>query len=66
MLPNANSAFLIPFVSQRSVQLQTAGASSSRASVSALWGPKALDNLVDLDLSFEVERDNTALKRLNG
>jgi DNA mismatch repair protein PMS2 len=34
--------------------------------VSALWGHKALDNLVDLDLSFEVERDQTALKRLKG
>lgn len=51
---------------QKSVQLRTTGASSSRASVSALWGPKALDNLVDLDLSFEVERDRTALKRLQG
>ncbi|KAG6857450.1 hypothetical protein H0H87_003517 [Tephrocybe sp. NHM501043] len=47
----------------KTVQLRTSGASTSRDSVSELWGPKALDNIVDLDLSFEVERDRTAIKR---
>jgi hypothetical protein len=42
------------------------GASSIHASVSALWGPKALERLVDLNLSFDVERDQIALKRLGG
>lgn len=51
-------------ISQKSVQLSTTGALSSRASVSALWGPKALDSLVDFELSFDVEREKTALKRL--
>lgn len=53
-------------LSQKSVQLRTAGASSPRASVSALWGPKALDSLVDLDLNFDVDRDKAILKRTNG
>ncbi|KAF9467045.1 hypothetical protein BDZ94DRAFT_50409 [Collybia nuda] len=48
---------------QKSVQLRTAGASSARDAVSALWGPKVLDNLVGLDLSFDVDRDKVALKR---
>ncbi|KAF5376466.1 hypothetical protein D9615_008594 [Tricholomella constricta] len=51
---------------QKTVQLRTSGASSTRASVSALWGPKALDNMVDLDLTFEVDRDKTSLRRLQG
>ncbi|KAF5376411.1 hypothetical protein D9615_008588 [Tricholomella constricta] len=51
---------------QETVQLHTSGASSTRASVSALWGPKALDNMVDLDLTFEVDRDKTSLRRLQG
>ncbi|KAF8063172.1 DNA mismatch repair protein MutL, partial [Lyophyllum atratum] len=48
----------------KTVQLRTSGASSTRASVSALWGPKALDNIVDLDLTFEVEKDKTSLRRI--
>ncbi|TFK38593.1 hypothetical protein BDQ12DRAFT_651711 [Crucibulum laeve] len=42
---------------QKSVQIRTQGTPSPRASVTALWGPKALDNIVDLDLKFEVERE---------
>ncbi|KAJ7690397.1 hypothetical protein B0H17DRAFT_1011617 [Mycena rosella] len=48
---------------QKSVQIRTPGTPSLRESVSALWGPKALDNVVDLDVSFSVERDKIALKR---
>ncbi|KAJ7279405.1 histidine kinase-like ATPase [Mycena rebaudengoi] len=48
---------------QKSVQIRTPGIPSLRASVSSLWGPKALDNIVDLDLSFVVERDKIAMKR---
>ncbi|KAG6812580.1 hypothetical protein H0H92_002048 [Tricholoma furcatifolium] len=51
---------------QKTVQLRTSGASTSRALVSELWGPKALDNVVDLDLTFEVDRDKTSLKRIQG
>lgn len=41
----------------KSQLLNTQGAPSMRASVTALWGPKALDNIVDLDLKIEVERE---------
>ena len=37
------------------------GIPSLRASVTALWGPKALNNVVDIDLSFEVEKERNAL-----
>ncbi|KAF8797760.1 DNA mismatch repair protein MutL [Phlegmacium glaucopus] len=47
-----------------SVQIKTMGIPSPRASVTALWGPKALDNVVDIDLSFEVEKERTTLRRL--
>ena len=36
----------------------------SRASVTALWGPKALNDVVDIDLSFEVEKERYALHHL--
>lgn len=41
----------------KSQLLSTQGTPSIRTSVTALWGPKALDNIVDLDLSMEVERE---------
>ncbi|KAF4622028.1 hypothetical protein D9613_009528 [Agrocybe pediades] len=47
----------------KTVQFRTLG-SSSRDSVTALWGTKALDNVVDMDLNFEVEKERSALKRL--
>lgn len=40
------------------------GASGTRGAVSALWGPKSLDPLVDLELMFEVAPDKNATKRL--
>ncbi|KAI0776511.1 hypothetical protein BD413DRAFT_602116 [Trametes elegans] len=49
---------------KKTTQLRTEGAPSTRASVSAIWGPKALDNLVDLDLSFPVEVETAVLRRL--
>ncbi|KAL1721544.1 DNA mismatch repair protein MutL [Schizophyllum commune] len=49
----------------KSVQIRTPGQPSCRASVTALWGPRALDNVVDLDLSFDVERDRVSMRRLN-
>ena len=42
----------ISLPSQKTVQLQTTGPPLSRASVSALWGPKALENLVHLDFEL--------------
>ncbi|KAJ6455265.1 hypothetical protein C8R47DRAFT_1166278 [Mycena vitilis] len=48
---------------QKSVQIRTPGTPSLRDSVSAIWGPKALDNIVPLDLNFYVERDKLAMKR---
>ena len=46
------------------MQLRTDGTPSTRASVSALWGPKTLDNLVDLDLMFTVKVEAAVLRRL--
>ncbi|KAI9440283.1 hypothetical protein F5148DRAFT_1258759 [Russula earlei] len=51
---------------KKTTQLRTDGASSIRASVGALWGPKQLDNLVDLDLSFGVIPEKSVLRRREG
>ena len=48
---------------KKTTQLRTDGAASVRASVGALWGPKQVDNLVDLDLSFEVVPEKSVLRR---
>jgi DNA mismatch repair protein PMS2 len=53
-------------VRKKTTQLRTDGATSLRASVGALWGPKQLDNLVDLDLSFEVIPEKSVLRRREG
>lgn len=41
----------------KSQLIVTQGVPSIRRSVTALWGPKALDNIVDLKLDLEVERE---------
>ncbi|EKM52502.1 uncharacterized protein PHACADRAFT_100748 [Phanerochaete carnosa HHB-10118-sp] len=51
--------------SRRSVQLRTDGCTSLSASISTLWGPKTLENLVELDLAFEVETEKSVLRRQN-
>ncbi|KAI0298216.1 hypothetical protein BC826DRAFT_998583 [Russula brevipes] len=48
---------------KKTIQLRTDGTPSVRASIGALWGPKQLDNLVDLDLSFDVIPEKTVLRR---
>lgn len=50
--------------SRKNVALRTDGTPSLKASVSALWGPKALDDIVALDLNFEVETEKAVLQRL--
>ena len=50
--------------SKKNVQLRTEGVPSIRASVSAIWGPKTLDSLVDLELAFNVEVEAAVLRRL--
>ncbi|KAI6040194.1 DNA mismatch repair protein MutL [Pisolithus marmoratus] len=45
------------------VQLKTDGTPSLRASATALWGTRALDNVTDLDLSFDVETEKSVLRR---
>lgn len=50
--------------SRKSVSLRTDGSPSLKASVSALWGPKALDDIVGLNISFEVETEKAVLRRL--
>ncbi|GBE87291.1 DNA mismatch repair protein [Sparassis crispa] len=52
-----------PIGGKKSVQLRTEGSASTRSSVSALWGPKALEHLVDLDLHFSVEIEKAVLRR---
>ncbi|KAL0948421.1 hypothetical protein HGRIS_011002 [Hohenbuehelia grisea] len=56
--------FSIYHFRSKTTQLRTSGTASVRASVTALWGSKSLDNTVDLDLSFSFVKDKTALRRL--
>lgn len=49
---------------KKSVQLRTDGTPDTRASVSAIWNPRALENLVELELKFEVEVEAAVLRRL--
>ncbi|KAF8625447.1 hypothetical protein AX17_006848 [Amanita inopinata Kibby_2008] len=51
---------------QKIAQIKTLGVPSFKASMTALWGPKVLENIVDLDLSFLVKREKTGLKRIRG
>ncbi|KAF8839227.1 DNA mismatch repair protein MutL [Paxillus ammoniavirescens] len=48
---------------RKTIQFKTDGTPSMRASVLALWGSKALENIVDLDLSFVVETEKSVLRR---
>ncbi|KAI0067480.1 DNA mismatch repair protein MutL [Artomyces pyxidatus] len=48
---------------KKSVQLRTDGSDSLRAAVSALWGPKMLENIVELNLDFDVETERSVLRR---
>lgn len=50
---------------RKTIQLKTDGSPSIKASVTALWGSKGLDNVVDLDLSFDVLTEKTILQRLD-
>ncbi|EMD32702.1 hypothetical protein CERSUDRAFT_161174 [Gelatoporia subvermispora B] len=52
-----------PAGGRRTVQLRTDGQASTRASVSTLWGPRALENLVDLDVRFRVLPERAVLRR---
>ncbi|KAI0920198.1 hypothetical protein AcV5_010002 [Taiwanofungus camphoratus] len=52
-----------PAGGRKTVQLRTDGTPLMRASVSALWGPKALEHLVELDLRFGVETEKAVLRR---
>ncbi|PVG03723.1 DNA mismatch repair protein MutL [Serendipita vermifera] len=45
------------------VQIQTDGSSQLKSSVTALWGSKAMDNVVPLDLDLKVEPDSASLRR---
>lgn len=51
--------------SRKVVQFKTDGSPSIRASVLAVWGSKALENIVDLDLSFDVETERSVQKRVD-
>ncbi|WVQ88176.1 hypothetical protein IAS59_001910 [Cryptococcus gattii] len=49
--------------SKRSIHLMTDGKGPLRSSVGAVWGPSALDNVEDIDLSLEVEIDKVMARR---
>lgn len=50
--------------SHKTTQIKTLGSPCSRLSIAELWGPKFLDNIVDLDINFEFEREKSTVKRL--
>ncbi|KAF7295702.1 hypothetical protein MIND_01110600 [Mycena indigotica] len=54
-----------PDKGQKSTQFRTSGTQSIRDVVTAVWGTRALDNIVDLDITFAIERDKHAVKRLS-
>lgn len=49
--------------SKRGIHLMTDGKGPLRSSVGAVWGPSALDNVEDIDLSLEVEIDKVMARR---
>lgn len=53
----------IAFFRRKSVLLKTDGTPSLRSSATALWGTRALDSVIQLDLSFGVEPDKVAVRR---
>ncbi|ETW76828.1 hypothetical protein HETIRDRAFT_66078 [Heterobasidion irregulare TC 32-1] len=48
---------------RKTVQMRTDGTPSLKAAVCALWGPKALEGVVELDIAFEVETEKAVLRR---
>lgn len=44
-------------------QIKTNGTPSFKASLTALWGPKAMENMVELDLNFRFQQEKSALRR---
>ena len=42
---------------------RTDGTPSIKSSISALWGPKQVENIVPFTLSFTVEEEKASLKR---
>ena len=62
--PPRSRRFDVFLDSRKSVSLRTDGTPSLKASVSTLWGPKALDDIVELELDFEVETEKAVLRRL--
>lgn len=49
---------------RRKTQLQTKGSTSIQSAVTSLWGPKAMENIVPLDITFDIEPERSVLKRL--
>lgn len=57
------SILLTEYSRKKTIQIQTDGSSSLKKCVTALWGPKALDNIIPLDLDVEVEPDAATLRK---
>lgn len=49
---------------QKTDQIKTNGVPSFKASLTALWGPKAMENAVELDIKFRVQQEKSALRRI--
>ncbi|TDL18204.1 DNA mismatch repair protein MutL [Rickenella mellea] len=58
------SVYHQPDGGKKTLQIRTDGTATVRASISSLWGPKQLENLVELDLHLDVSPEKTTLKRL--
>jgi DNA mismatch repair protein PMS2 len=58
------SGITFHFSSKKTIHLRVNGGQTTMQAVSALWGPKSLDSLVELDLFFSVEPDKAAVQRL--
>lgn len=64
MTKRHTKAYLIAENRRKTIQLRTDGMPSTKAAVSAIWGPKALEHLVELDLKFDVKIDK-AVRRMS-
>lgn len=65
MSVSLGTSILLTQRSRKVIQFKTDGSPSMRASILAVWGPKASENIVDLDLCFEVETDKSILRRVD-
>ena len=54
----------IQHLRQKTDQIKTNGVPSFKASLTALWGPKVMENTVELDINFRVQQEKSSLRRI--